>query len=59
MGAGIHFNCDDGGFLPDAYSHFIGRKGPLINEHIKGPLAAVIRSLLIKVLDRNVETLAL
>ena len=35
------------------------KKGQLISEHVRGPLVAVIRSHLIKALDRSVETLGL
>ena len=34
-------------------------KGQVISEHIKGPLLAVTRSPLVRVLDRSVETLGL
>ena len=44
--------------LPDVYLHLV-RKRQLINENVKGPLAAAIRSPLMKALDRSVETLGL
>ena len=39
--------------------HLVGKKRPLISDHIKGPLVAAFRSLLMKALDRSVETLGL
>ena len=45
-------DSDDDGLLPDTYFH-------LISEHRKGPLVAVVRSPLMKALDRSVKTLGL
>ena len=50
-------NRDDGGLLPDAYSHLV-RKRQLISNRIEGPLVAAFRSAL-NALDRSVETLGL
>ena len=51
-------NCDDGGLLPDAYLHLVGKR-QLISDCIEGPLIAAFRSPLMKALDRSVETLGL
>ena len=52
-------NRDDGGALPDGYLYLVRKKGQLISEYVKGPIVAVIRSSLMKALDRSVETLGL
>ena len=49
-------NRDEGSLLLDAYLTPRQKTGQLIREHIKGTLAAAIRSPLIKALDRSVET---
>ena len=50
-------NRDDGGLLPDAYSHLVRKRQPISNR-IEGPLVAAFRSAL-NALDRSVETLGL
>lgn len=54
-------NRNNGGLLLDAYVHHVRKKGQLIrvtSEHTREPLVAAIRSLLMKPLNRRVETLA-
>ena len=42
---------DNGGLLPDAHLHLVGKKNQRISDRIKGHLVAAFRSPLMKALD--------